>query len=407
MATAAQMPFAPDHVPPELRWDHSLAEFNSELDDPFLAAARLYNGPPVFWARDAVQGRPGWVIARHALLQEAFVDWEHFSSEGGMDLTQLLGVDWNLNPVNIDPPRHTAYRKLLTPFFTPKAINHMEAAVRETCDRLIGAFEDRGACEFVGEFSMPFPTYIFLALMGMPIAMAPQFFGWEQSLLHGATMEERMAAGRAILAYLQSHLEAQRKQPTTPLTESIVNAEIDGRPLNDGEILGMFYTFYLGGLDTVYATLGWSMRYIATRPDFQRLLRGDPDRLPKAVDELLRLFSVVSTQRRVARDFAFHGVEMKENDLVVMPIFIACRDPQAYPNPHEADLERKTPLLAFASGPHLCLGMHLARRELRIAIESFLTQFGDIHIPEGESCAWHAGPTFNVDRLPLGWTKIA
>jgi cytochrome P450 len=187
--------------------------------------------------------------------------------------------------------------------------------------------------------------------------------------------------------------------------EAILAAKLEGHPLNDGEILGMFYTFYVGGLDTVYATLSWAMRYIATRPHFQQFLRDNPDKLPQAVDEMLRMFSVVSTQRRVTRDFTFHGVQMKENDLVIMPIFIACRDPQAYPNPHEADLERHTAVLAFGSGPHLCLGKNLARRELKIAIQRFLARFHDIRIPAGETYTFHAGPTFNVDSLPLTWTK--
>ena len=260
MATAATLTVFPDHVPSELRWDHSLAGFTSELDGPFLAASRLLEGPPVFWARDGAQGRPGWVIARHALLLEAFIHWEHFSSEGGMDLTQMLGVDWNLNPVNIDPPRHTGYRKVLTPFFTPKAVGHMETAVRDTSDMLIAKFADRGGCEFVSEFSVPFPSYIFLSLMGMPIDMAPQFFQWEQDLLRSTTMEGRLTTARQILDYLENHLKQQRVKPTTPLMEGILGAELDGRSLNDGEILGMFYTFYVGGLDTVYATLSWSMR---------------------------------------------------------------------------------------------------------------------------------------------------
>ncbi|MCT2399630.1 cytochrome P450 [Novosphingobium mangrovi (ex Huang et al. 2023)] len=97
--------------------------------------------------------------------------------------------------------------------------------------------------------------------------------------------------------------------------------------------------------------------------------------------ELLRMFSVVSSQRRVTRDFVWYGVQMKEKDLVVMSIFIACRDPEAYPNPNQIDLERAEQTLSFASGPHLCLGMHLARRELKIAIQSFLDRFDDIHIP--------------------------
>jgi cytochrome P450 len=327
MQDKATLSIFPPHVPAHLRWDHSLAQFNSELDDPFLAASRLHEGPPVIWARDAVQGRPGWVIVKAEYLEEAFIDWENFSSEGGMDLTAMLGVNWKLNPVNVDPPMHTAYRKILTPLFTPKVINHMEVAVRETCDRLISRFQHGNDCDFVQDFSIPFPSYIFVSLMGMPVDMVEQFFGWEQALLRGETMEERLAAGRQVLAYLEKHLAEQRKQPATALMEAIVGAELGDRPLDDGEILGMFMTFYLGGLDTVYATLSWSMRHIATHPEYQQFIRDNPDMLSKVVDEYLRMFSVVSTQRRVARDCNFHGVEMKKDDLVVMPIFIACRDP--------------------------------------------------------------------------------
>ncbi|MCB2077152.1 MAG: cytochrome P450 [Novosphingobium sp.] len=408
MATIEKPAFAPDHVPAELAWDDSLQRFNNELDDPFMAASRLLDGPPLFYARDAVQGRPGWVIARHALLKEAFIDWEHFSSEGGMDLTMMLGVDWNLNPVNIDPPMHTTYRKVLTPFFTPKAVSHMEDGVRRTVEDLIAPFENEGGCDFVKDFAIPFPSLIFLRLMGMPEDMMGQFFTWEQNLLRGESMEARIQTGRDILDYLKYHLEQQKKQPATPLMENIINARIlDGRPLNDGEILGMFYTFYVGGLDTVYATISWSMRHIATHPEFQQFLRDNPDKMDKAVMEMLRLFSVVSSQRRVTQDFEWHGVQMKENDLVVMPIFIACRDPEAYPNPNEFDLGRAEQPLAFASGPHLCLGMHLARREIKIAIETFLAKFDNIHIPEGARYEYHAGPTFNVDSLPIAWTKKA
>lgn len=405
MATQTRPTWAPEHIPSELIWDNSLAQFNSELDDPFMAASRLLDGPPMIWARDGAQGQPAWVIARHALLTEAFMDWESFSSEASEDLMRMIGVDWNFNPVHIDPPKHTAYRKLLLPTFTPKAVGHMEQSVRDTCDRLITPFEDLGHCDFVKDFAIPFPTYIFISLMGMPIDMARQFFTWEQNLLRGKSMDEVVKAGRDILEYLKFHLEEQKKKPATPLMEAIMGAEIDGKKLNDGEILGMFYTFYTGGLDTVYGTLGWSMRYIATHPEFQQFLRDNPDKLNKAVDEMLRMFSVVSTRRKVTKDMTWNGVEMKKDEIVIMPIFVACRDPDAYPNPHEADLARKTQMLAFATGPHLCLGMHLARRELRIAIESFLSRFDDIRITDGEEYQYHAGPTLNVDSLPLTWTK--
>ncbi len=395
----------PAHVPAELYFDRSMAEFCSELDDPYIAASRLLDGPPVFWTRAGSQGRPTWVIARHALIKQAYVDWEHFSSEGSIDLMQALGVDWDLNPVKIDPPRHTLYRKLLMPFFTPRAVSHLEDSVRETVDELIGKLAGRQGCDFVSEFAIPFPSYIFLTLMGMPRDMLGQFFQWEQDLLRGTTIEQRLGAGRNILDYLRLHLEQQKRQPATPLMEGIMQARIeDGRALDDGEVLGMFYTFYVGGLDTVYATLSWAMRHIAGNPEFQQFLRDNPEQMPRAVDEMLRMFSVVSSTRRVTRDLTFHGVEMHKDDPVLLPLYVGCRDPEAYPDPHEARLDRKEPMLAFASGPHLCLGMHLARREIRIALEQLLARFDNIHIPSGAEYTYHVGPTLNVDSLPLAWT---
>jgi len=208
--TGASAHFAPAHVPAELAWDHSLAEFTSELDDPFLAASRLLDGPPLFWARDALHGRPGWVIARHDLLKQAFLDWERFSSAGDRDLATMLGVDWDLNPVRIDPPMHTIYRKVLTPFFTPKAVAHMEAGVRETCDELIARFADRGGCDFVKDFAVPFPSIIFLRLMGLPLDMMEQFFGWEQDAWPASGLVPLGNEGRfynkatSLAAYLQT-----------------------------------------------------------------------------------------------------------------------------------------------------------------------------------------------------------
>ena len=402
----------PAHIPPELYWDHSLAEFNNQLDDPFIAASRLLEGPPLFWAREAGHGRSGWVIARHALLQEAFMDWQHFSSEGGMDLTLMMGVDWNLNPVNIDPPKHTGYRKVLLPMFTPKSVNHMEAAVRETCDMLIAkvaesAENGRGTCDFVSEFAMPFPTYIFLSLMGMPIDMAGQFFQWEQDLLHGTSMEGRVIAARSILAYLEGHLAQQKIAPATPLMEAIMGAEIDGKKLNDGEVLGMFYTFYVGGLDTVYSSLGWIFRHLAQDQALQQRLRDNPQDIPAAVEEFERGYPVARPTRTVVHDCTFHGVPMRKGEFVILPTYIAGRDPAAYPDPHRIDIDRKARNITFATGPHTCLGVFLAKREIRIVIEAFLSRFRNIRMPEGAGYDYHVGGVFGVDRLPLQWDMPA
>lgn len=407
MATAATTFHFPNHVPLELRWDHSLGEFAHELDDPFLAVSRLHDGPDIFFARDASLERPAWVVTRHALQKEAFVDYEHFTSKGGSGLDQLLGNGLRLVPIDYDPPEQTAYRKIFNPFFTPREITAMEGPVRETCDRLIFSFEDRGGCEFIGDFAVPFPSYIFLSLVGMPIEEAAQFIEWEAGLLHGKTPEERMAAGLGVMHYLQGFIVEQRVKPTTELLKAIINSRVGDRPITDTEILGMLYTFYTGGLDTVYSTLSWIVRHLALDQDLQQHLRANLDLIPQTVDEFARAYSVVSTSRRVTKDIKFHGIDMREGDLVLLPLFLAGRDPQAWDNPHEIDLNRRPSALTFATGPHLCVGRHLAVRELRIALKSFLTRFENIHIPPGETYSYHTSPVYGIDRLPLAWTRRA
>jgi cytochrome P450 len=396
---------APDHVPADLVWDHDLEAFCHELDDPFLSACRLHEGPDIVWCRNESYGQPGWVLTRHALVREAFIDYEHFSSHGGSGIEHIVeGV--RLNPIDYDPPQHTLYRQILNPLFTPKKVAELDDAVREVCDRLIAKFEGRGSCEFVEEFAIKFPSYIFLSLMGMPWEKLQDFLDWQDNLMRGEPMQ-RVAAANSIATYLRGFLAEQRKNPTTDLLKAIIAAQPEGRALNDFEVLGMLYTFYVGGLDTVYSTLGFTLRHLALHPELQTRLRDDPELIPAAVDEFLRAFSVVGTRRKVTKDFVFHGVQMRQGDRVLLPLFLAGRDPQVFDRPHEVIFDRPAnPAgLPFGSGSHHCLGRFLARREIRIVLESFLARFDDIRIPPGETYQYHSGATFGVDRLPLAWDR--
>jgi cytochrome P450 len=400
---APARPDIPAHVPPELYWDRELQAFNEELDDPFLAASRLHEGPDIFYARDSGHGRPAWVLTRQALIQEAFVDYENFTSQDSSGINSMLGVAWRPVPLDYDPPQHTLYRQILNPFFTPKKINELEAAVRTASEALISKFADRGSCEFVEDYATPFPTYIFLTLMGLPAEEAPQFLAWERGMMRAADSAERIGAAQAVAVYLEQFVRRQRANPTTDLLAGILDSKVGDRPITDGEVLGALYTLYTGGLDTVYSSLGWIFRHLATHPELQARLREDPQLIPAAVDDLLRAFSVVSTRRRVAKDHVFHGVQMRAGDLVLLPLYLAARDPAAHDAPHEIRLGRTSGRLTFASGPHHCVGAHLARREVRVTLEAFLSRFADIRIPPGETYAYHAGVVFGVDRLPLAW----
>lgn len=396
----------PDHVPPELVWPHKLNDFAAELDDPYIAAARLHEGPGIIWAEEASLGKPGWVLTRHHLIRDAYLDYEHFSSTRDANTGEVLGEGMiRMIPVELDPPEHHHYRLILNPLFTPMHVNSYGEMVQDTCDRLIEQIPRQEKCEFISEFAELFPNSIFLSLLGMPQDELPQFLEWERQLLRSgdqADYEKSSAAARLIVQYLHGFITEQKDNPQrTEFIDALLSGSVQGRPLNDMEILGYCFLFYVAGLDTVYSTLGWIMRHLANDQPLQDHLRSNPQDIPKAIEELVRAFAVPAPHRRVTRDFEFHGVQMRKDDVVLLPLYLAARDPLVYPNPHKIDINRGARNISFATGPHTCLGVHLARRELRTVVESFLARFSAIRMQDGEEYQYHTGGVLGVDRLPL------
>jgi cytochrome P450 len=398
----------PEHVDAKLFWDHDLTHYSSELDDPYVAVSRLYDGPELLYARSLSRGEPGWLPTRYALVEEIFTRAGDFQSGGTQDASKLLGVDWLLNPLEIDPPDHAKYRRVLQPWFQPSAIRKYEPMVRRVAIELISKFEDSGRCDFIEDFASPFPSYIFLELMGLPKDMLGQFLHWESEFMRAPTMERRVQAARDIKDYLESYVEQRRAEPRRhDLVDHILHAEVDGRPMNHGEVMGMCMVLYLGGLDTVLSSLGWHFRYLARHPELQRQLQQDPDLIPGAVEDFLRAFGVTATLRMVTRDLEFHGVSMKQGEFVAVPTYLAGRDPSQYREPGLIDPLRRPRHMTLATGVHNCLGIHLAKRELTVVLEEWLKRFDNIRIPEGEQEIWHAVGVWGVNYLPLTWDRKA
>jgi cytochrome P450 len=394
---------APDHVPPELVWDRDFAAFLSELDDPYLAAGRLHDGPGVLWVTNASNGKPAWVLTRHALIEEGFADWRRFSSRRGDLIGAVMQSDWLLLPVEADPPAHAEYRQILRPFFTPAAIAARTGEVQAMCDALIDRFAARGSCEFIGEFAAILPNAVFLSLMGMPQEMLPQFLQWEETAIHGDDDAERLAAGAAIIGYLKGFIAEQQARPTTELMRGILAGRMKARALDEAEILGICYLLFVAGLDTVFSSLGWIMRHLAMDAGLQARLRAAPQDIPAAVEEFTRAFGVSAPSRVVAEDMVFHGVPMKKGEDVLLPTYLAGRDPRAFANPHVIDIDRHPRHVTFGLGPHVCLGIHLAKREMTIVIESFLSRMKNLRVPQGGAFEFHTTSTIGLDRLTLAW----
>ncbi|HET8710390.1 MAG TPA: cytochrome P450, partial [Spongiibacteraceae bacterium] len=230
---------------------------------------------------------------------------------------------------------------------------------------------------------------------------------WERNLMRAEDPRERAGAMMSVFKYLEQFAAEQRQQPTTALMKAIVTAQYEGeRPLTQDEVMGMVALLYIGGLDTVYSSLGWILHHLAGDSALQEKLRANPEAIPFAVEEFLRAYPVANPHRKIKQDFEFHGVKMRKGDHVLMATFAAHRDPLAYENPGQVIVERKPRHLAFAAGPHLCLGIHLAKRELRTVVAAVLSRFKNIRMPKGERCEFHTGGTWGVDRLPLEWDPI-
>lgn len=395
----------PAHVPAALVRDFQFESLpGADVDAVAAASAAARDAPDIFFGLGARRGG-AWVITRHELIREVFQDAATFSSVGNSDFSALLGETWDLIPLEKDPPEHAAWRTLLNPLFSPTRMRAVEDDIARTARELVDQVLAKGEADFIKDFSEVFPVKVFLSLFGLPLEHAAQFVAWEADLIHGTSMEQRASGARAITDYLKTVIAARRRAPTSDVVSYVVQAQIEGRAVTDLEALSMCFLLYSAGLDTVASMLSFMVKHLAEHPDDQRRLRDDPDLIPAAIEELLRAYPIVVSGRRVTRDVEFHGVQMKAGDVVTLPTMLAGRDEREFPHADKVDFDReKVSHITFAAGPHRCLGSHLARRELRVALEEWLTRVPPFRVKPGDAPRTQGVGVFAVTRLSLVWT---
>lgn len=394
----------PDHVPPHMVRDWAFSTAPGALEDPFNALSVLYDGPDIFWSPHVRFGTPSWVVTRHELICEITKDPHTFSSAYQSGFSQLIGEDWDLIPLEKDPPDHDKFRTLMNPLFSPKEVARIEDSVRGTAERLVRAMAAEGQGDLMAAFARPFPVSVFLSLMGLPAELTPQFLAWEEGLLHGKTLQDRVDAAIAIKRYLTDVIAERRRRPTGDLVSFAVTSRVDGRLLDDEEVMGICYLLFVAGLDTVASTLGFIFKHLAEDQANQQLLRDEPGLRLAAIEECLRAFSATTSHRLLTRDLDFHGAPMKAGDRVTICWALSGLDPREWADPRRIDFRRENIRhTTFAVGPHRCIGSHLARRELKIALDLVLEHIPTFRIAPGEAAVTHATGVFGVDYLPLTW----
>jgi cytochrome P450 len=398
----------PEHVPPELVYPFEQI-FAAGFDvDPWEIFKQVKaEAPSVFYSPlSSFLDRGMWYVTTSEDVRTVFQDYSRFTtsfdySAGGDMARRML-------PLELDPPDHNKYRSLLTPLFSPKAIDRLETSIRQTCDRILDGIIGRGECDFPKDFARTLPGTVFMELMGLPMDRREEFFDWEETFFHGGTAEERRGTGKAIEAVLAELVEERRAQPQDDLMSMLVHGKFtDGSPIPYEDVMDMCWLLYIAGLDTVHAGLGHSFRYLGEHPDKRDELVADPSLVPAAVEELLRWHSWVNPARTVREDCEFHGIQMKKGEKIGTLAVIADRDPEVYENPDDVNFHRDHNIhWAFGGGPHRCVGSHLARRELGIAIAAWIERIPDFYVPaeEAEKLRYATLGMFSLPHLPLRWS---
>jgi len=346
-----------------------------------------------------------WIPTGMSDIREVFQHADRFSSAWSLP-TEAGSVP---SILTLDPPLHTSYRQVLSPLFAPRRVAELEAEARALCIELVEELAPRRACDFVADFAGKFPTSIFLTIMGLPQSELPKFLEWEHLILHTNDPQSdpdgsiRATASLEVNDYLLEVVRARRQEPADDLVSQMVHATIDGEPIGEDAALATCSLLFIAGLDTVTAELTYAQFHLATHPADRQRIVDEPTIVPKAIEELLRAYSIVMTMRRVAQDTEFLGCPMKKDDIVLVPTMSANRDDTVFAHPRDVDFDREpNPHIAFGAGPHRCLGSHLARLEMAVAIEEWHKRIPHYHVTEHAALQEH-GFILGVTELPLTW----
>lgn len=344
-----------------------------------------------------------WVLTESEGVRDALQRPDIFSSSIVVPYEPDPPYKWI--PEMLDPPEHTKWRQLLSPHFTPKAMEAMEDKVRARCVELLEPLVERGHCDFLHDFAWRYPTSIFLDLMGLPVADLDQFMAWETAILHEADKgpDNALAAMMEVMGYFQQLIAKRRSEPADDLLSAALSWQIDGAPIADDDLLSWCLLMFMAGLDTVSIQLGYSFLHLARTPADRERLVAEPALIPSAVEEFLRVFAFVSPGRKVMADTELAGCPMKAGDRVMAPLAAANRDAKMFERPTEVLIDRSpNNHVAFGLGPHRCLGSHLARRELRIALEEWHARIPEYRVDESVPTIEHGG-MWGLDSLALRW----
>jgi cytochrome P450 len=419
-----------DAVPEPLATRDRLAEgkFAEVVDRPVRDWATDFSHVDPEWARDpypiqddlrrrcpiAHTDRFGgvWLPTRYDDVAAIAHDTEHFSSRAIVisnfrppaDIAPVGGTP----PISSDPPFHHGARKLLLPAFTKSAVSRYEQSTRDFCHALIDGFAPDGGgdttVDAATRYAQHIPIRVIADMLGFPPEDGETFLTFVEDAIGAVNLppEERAGLMDRQFSYLDEQVRDHMAHPRDDLTTFLLNAELGGRKLDPDHVVGTMLLLLIAGIDTTWSAIGASLWHLAGHPDDRAALVADPSLIPTAAEEFLRAYAPVTMARLVKEDMTWRGAKMKADDWILLSFPAANRDPAQFDRAGEVVITREVNKhAAFGLGIHRCLGSHLARMELRVALETWLARVPEFTLADPAAVTWSAGQIRGPRALPL------
>jgi cytochrome P450 len=350
----------------------------------------------------------GWLPTRYEDVAAIAYDTDRFSSRSiimsNFRPPRALAPVGGSPPISSDPPFHHDARKLLLPAFTKTAVTGQEPATRAFCHSLIDAFEGQDVVDAAADYAQHIPIRVISDMLGFPPEDGPRFREFVEDLLEGINLppDERIERVSRLFDYLLVQVHDHIDHPRDDLTSYLINADLYGQKLTPDHVVGAMALLLIAGIDTTWSAIGASLWHLAKTPADREHLVAEPGLLPTATEEFLRAYAPVTMARLVREDMRWHGADMKADDWILLSFPAANRDPAQFDRAGEVVIDREANRhAAFGLGIHRCLGSHLARMELRTALEVWLRRIPRFTLEDPAAVTWSAGQIRGPRTLPL------
>jgi cytochrome P450 len=375
-------------------------------EDPYPIYSRMREEAPVYHNPEL----DFWALSRFDDVLNGYRDWQTFTSTRGISLGDAdLGSTPSM--ITMDPPDQTKLRKLAAHAFSPSRVGAMESRIRSLTTHFLDSLVEEGECDLIARFAALLPSDVVSTLLGAPPEDHADLRIWTATLL---TREDGVAdlpeaaheAQRNLAGRFQELITEKRKRPRKDLISALIECELEGRRLDDLEILGFCMLLISGGNETTEKLIANTVHQLARHPDQRDEILANPNRIPAAVEESLRFRSPTQYMTRVpTRDVHLHGTTIPKGERVMLLIGAANHDPDQFDAPDRFDIGRSMERhLAFGFGVHFCMGARLARLEARVALEEIHKRLPDYEVDESGVSVVHATNVAGLATLPIRFT---